>query len=79
MIIDRRTFITRGMTLLVTVPALGALPRWLSTLPPRMTGAGAGENLLVFKIDGWDNKDGEASNGDEVWIRINPSWRVAWR
>ena len=80
MMIDRRTFILQGATLLATAPALaGVLPRSSTTQTPLMTGARADANPVLFKIDGWDHCDAKASNGNEVWIRINQSWRSAWR
>ena len=60
-------------------------------LPPPMAGAGTDVNAIVFKIDGWDRRDDlamdrssanpvtEGSTANEVWIRINQSWRTAWR
>jgi hypothetical protein len=78
--IDRRTFIVQGATLLATVPALGILLQGPSTVQaPLMTGAGANENSIRFKIDGWDCYDSEVSNENEVWLRINQSWRAVWR
>jgi hypothetical protein len=32
---------------------------------------------LVFKIDGWSERDSHA--GDEMWFTFNQSWRTAWR
>jgi hypothetical protein len=46
-------------------------------------------NPVTFKICGWDRHDdidqsstnpaAEGRARDEVWIRINQSWRTAWR
>jgi len=80
MMIDRRTFIIQGATLLATAPAFGVmLPHSSAAQAPLMTEVGAGENSAVFKIHGWDHYEGEASNENEVWITINQSWRAAWR
>ena len=80
MMIDRRTFIIQGATLFATVPALTILMPGSSTAQtPLMTGAGVDENPILFKIHGWDHYEGEPSNGNEVWLTINQSWRAAWR
>jgi hypothetical protein len=80
MMINRRTFIVQGATVLATVPALGILLPGPSTAQsPLMTRAGADENSIRFKIDGWDYCDSEVSNENEVWFRINQSWRAVWR
>jgi hypothetical protein len=80
MMIDRRTFIIEGATLLATGPALsGVLTCSLPARTPPITEAGPGENSAVFKIHGWDHSGEEASNGNEVWLTINQSWRAAWR
>ena len=80
MMIDRRTFIVQGATLLATAPALAILLLSPSTpQTPLMTEAGANENPILFKIDGWDDCDADLTNGNDVWLRINQSWRVAWR
>ena len=80
MMIDRRTFIIQGATLLATAPALAVvLPGSSAAQTPLMTGAGTDETSILFKIDGWDACDAEVSTGNEVWLRINQSWRAAWR
>ncbi len=63
-------------------------------LPPQLAAGGTDMNCVVFKIDGWDRCDdvsidsstiasaGSMTNdppGDQVLIRINQSWRTAWR
>jgi len=83
--IDRRSFIQRT-ALLAVIPTLAA---WypLSTmaeapLPPGRSPQVADTtdaNLGVFKVDGWDHCDPRGSNGNEVLIRINQSWRATWR
>jgi hypothetical protein len=80
MMIDRRTFMIQGATLLATAPALAVVLPHSPTAPtPLITRAGADENAILFRIDGWDSCDGEVSNGNELWLRINRSWRTAWR
>jgi len=60
-------------------------------LPPPTAGSGTAVNAIVFKIGGWDRcgdfaRDRSSadpvtkdSTANEVWIRINQSWRSAWR
>jgi|HubBroStandDraft_5_1064220.scaffolds.fasta_scaffold01249_4 hypothetical protein len=80
MMIDRRTFIINGTTFLAAAPALAVLlPGPSIAQTPLLTRAGADENSVLFKIDGWDAYGAEASNGNEVWLRIDQSWRAAWR
>ena len=80
MMIDRRTFMIQGATLFATAPTLAILLSGSSTAQtPLVTGAGADENPIVFKIDGWDGCDEDTANGNEVWLRMSQSWRVAWR
>jgi hypothetical protein len=80
MMIDRRAFIINGATLLAAAPALAVLlPGPSIAQTPLLTRAGADENSVLFKIDGWDAYGAEASNGNEVWLRIDQSWRAAWR
>jgi hypothetical protein len=70
MTIDRRTFIT-GAALVAIAPSLELLPRQIS----------AGDedaNRIVFLIDGWSIEDGSGAPG-RLWIRLDPSWRAAWR
>lgn len=86
--IDRRTFI-QGAALVATTPALVALrplsseaqsrSSLLTTSVPPVRGDGADGNLVVFKIDGWDYFDPKGSTGNTVLIKINQSWRAAWR
>ena len=78
--IDRRSFIIQGATLLATAPTLAdALTRSSPTRTSHITEAGPDENSTVFKINGWEHYGGEASNGNEVWLTINQSWRATWR
>ena len=67
MIIDRRAFVA-GTTLVALAPALEFVP------VPLPSPANAGR--LVFMIDGWSVSSDSA---DEVWIRVDRSWRSAWR
>ena len=85
MTIDRRSFIQRT-ALLAAIPALAALYPLASIaeapLPPGLSPQAADTtdaNFVVFKIDGWDPCDARVSSGNEALIRINQSWRAAWR
>lgn len=70
MMIDRRTFIA-GATLVAIAPSLEMLPRLVSAHE---------EDALrtVLMIDGWSIDDGSGAP-DRVWIRLDGSWRAAWR
>jgi hypothetical protein len=70
MMIDRRSVIA-GTALAVVAPALS----FASALVPTPA---AEATRWVVKIHGW-NVSGEANAAEEIWIRINHSWRVAWR
>ena len=65
-----------------------------SPSPGRRLGSRADTNGIVFKVDGWDRTHDSATDGSpvpsvahgdnadpdmQVWIRVNRSWRVAWR
>ena len=83
--IDRRTFIQRT-ALLAAIPTLAALYPLSSTaeapLPPLLSPQATrtrDANPVVFKIDGWDHCAAKVSDGNEVLIRINQSWRASWR
>lgn len=82
MTINRRIFI-RGA--LGGVPAFAALlsseplqASQASPLPAQVAEGGTDPNRMVFKIDGWDRWD-TAATDNQVSIRINQSWRTAWR
>jgi hypothetical protein len=66
----------------------------LPSSAPELVATGAETKSVLFKIHGWDRADGVAVDGltsrainpatevatsDPVWIRINRSWRTAWR
>jgi hypothetical protein len=95
MMIDRRTFILLGAPFVAVTSALAIFPSLLpSTLSAWLTAATTDMNCVAFKIHGWDRCDDTASagsqaslagsvtgdsNSDQVCIRINQSWRTAWR
>ena len=66
--VDRRAFVA-GATLLTVAPTLPLLPI-LPSAPVANTG------VVVFLIDGWSTRGDGAG---EVWIRVDHSWRSAWR
>jgi hypothetical protein len=83
--IDRREFI-QAAALVATTPALAALiplapTAQASPVPSRswLAPDSADANSIVFKIDGWDDCDTRVPEESEVSIRINQSWRAAWR
>jgi len=83
--IDRRTFI-QGAALVATTSAFAALSPPSSVMQASLVPAqspsaddATDAQSIVFKIHGWDYCDAEVSNESEVWIRINQSWRSAWR
>jgi hypothetical protein len=85
--IDRRVFI-QGTFLVATTPVVVAFlpladavavssgPDSLPTLEPGPT---TDKDLVLFRIHGWDELDADGPSGDELFIRINQSWRTAWR
>lgn len=85
--IDRRTFIQRTFIAATTpvvvafLPFAGAFPASsrpdsLSTPERRHV---THKDLVLFKIYGWDEVAAEGANGNELFITINQSRRVAWR
>jgi hypothetical protein len=85
MMIDRRAFI-QCAALVATIPTVANLFRLSPTAQasPVPTASPAARNStdsnsMVLKIDGWDLSDVKTSAENEVFIRINQSWRTAWR
>jgi len=75
----RRSFLI-GCGCVVTAPALAAtgLPFAIGTLAPDAPVQVATD--LVFRIEGWEPSiDSQSSDDDRMVIRINSSWRAAWR
>ena len=70
MLIDRREFVTGAA--LVTLAPTPALP---ST---RVAAPSAKHGQLVMKIEGWTSPD-QSGADDEIWIKLDRSWRAAWR
>lgn len=68
--IDRRNF-TIGATLAVVVPPFQLLSCQLPTVAANPTG-------VAFLIHGW-NTSGENSDAEAMWLRVDRSWRTAWR
>jgi len=85
MMIDRRAFI-QCAALVATTPTVATLFRLSPTVQasPVPTASPVARNstdanFIVFKVDGWDCSDAKNSTENEVLIRINQSWRAAWR
>ncbi len=68
--IDRRNF-TIGAAMVAVAPPL----QLLSCQQPT---AAASPTRVAFKIHGW-NTANENSVAEEVWLRLDRSWRAAWR
>jgi len=103
MIIGRRSFV-RTTALVGAASALAYLLSLSSiflshaailrgALPTESDADAKNTNSVVFKIDGWNRRDGIAIDGsttsssgpaidvapdDQVWISINQSWQTAW-
>jgi hypothetical protein len=70
MIVDRRVFVA-GAALAAFAPALRLLPSE-AAVP-----AAAAVEQPALMISGWSVVD--ASVGDQVWMRVGPGWKTAWR
>jgi hypothetical protein len=68
MTIDRRTFII-GTGVAAIAPSLQL---W----PPQLEAGDAGR--VVFMIEGWSVDDASEAT-EQVWIRLDRTWRTAWR
>jgi hypothetical protein len=94
-ILDRRTFIRVSAPFVAAASALASFPPYLiGEAPSRLPAVTDDVEGVVFKIAGWDRcaevagdclKTSSAglmasnSMSDEVFIRVNQSWRTAWR
>jgi hypothetical protein len=73
MVIDRRTFVLGAG--LAAVPILGvALPQQTA----EAAGVAAGASHPVFSIVGWADRD-NAGADNQLWLKVGPGWRTAWR
>ena len=70
MMIDRRNFVT-GAALVAVAPTLRLPP----ASPPTVA---TGLSHPVMMIEGWSVSD-ERSSAAATWIRVDRSWRIAWR
>ena len=82
MIIGRRTFIREGTCVASTAVIATFVSRSPAEQPQpersaQSLGPSAGDPV-VLKIYGW-TLDSESPGENEVFIRINQSWRTAWR
>jgi hypothetical protein len=83
--IDRRSFIQSAAFVATTqaFPPLLPLPSTMELSLVRAESPSARDatdaTCIVFKIDGWDDRATRSVSENEVLIRINQSWRTAWR
>jgi hypothetical protein len=70
MTIDRRTFIV-GTGVAAVSPGLQL---WSLQLPARAAAMSRAE----FMIEGWSVRDASAAT-EQVWLRLDRTWRTAWR
>ena len=79
MIMGRRAFMQRSALAAATPAFAGILSLSVGARPlPEAWAAGAaGANRSACKIDGWDRCEDESR--EHVLIRINQSWKTAWR
>ena len=85
--IDRRVFIQRTFVA-ATTPLVAAFLPFAGTIPASLLADSlstperrhfTNKDLVLFKIYGWDEVEAEGANGTELFIRVNRSWRAAWR
>jgi len=78
--VTRRTFLV-GAGVFAASPVLANVSstarEGARTLPLLRSADLANGTGLVFKIDGWSERDSHAR--DEMWFTFNQSWRTAWR
>lgn len=70
MTVDRRTFIV--------ATASTVLAPSFALLSVQLPAAAIVSDRLILKIDGWSIPD-DSDTADVAWIRIDHSWRAAWR
>jgi hypothetical protein len=70
MMIDRRIFVASA-ALVTAAPTLNLLP---ASPPARATGL----SHPVMKVEGWGVSN-ESNSAAATWIRVDRSWRTAWR
>src|ERR1700748_927474 len=81
MLIDRRTFIQSAACVAALLPLSSRAESQTqpSGGPTSQTaGSTVDRNSIVFKIEGWD-LDSERPTENVTLIRINQTWRTAWR
>jgi hypothetical protein len=71
MTLDRRTFIV-GTGIVAMAPAFEP---WAL---PAASASAADIHHVEFAIDGWSPDDGSTAS-TPVWIKLDRSWRAAWR
>ena len=75
MMIDRRAFVA-GTALVAVAPTLGLLPTQAG--PSVAAPSAATAARIVFMIEGWSAQD-DSTKDDQLWVRVDRSWRTAWR
>ena len=70
MTIDRRTFIVRT--------GVAAIAPSLQLWPLQPSARAVAMNRVVFVIEGWSVEDASEVT-EQVWIRLDRTWRTAWR
>lgn len=84
---NRRVFIQRiflvatAPVVVAFLPLADAVPVSSSrnSLPIQEPDDVTDKDLVLFRIYGWDELDAEGPSGNGLSIRINQSWRTAWR
>jgi hypothetical protein len=71
MIVDRRVFVA-GAAIAAIAPALQVLPAEAAV--PALNDV----IQPVFMISGWSRQD-DPNPDDQLWLRIDHGWRIAWR
>jgi hypothetical protein len=79
MLIDRRAFIQGAACVAALLPLPSrAEPQPIAGPTSPAAGGTVERNSIVFKIEGWD-LDSEGPTENVASIRINRTWRTAWR
>jgi hypothetical protein len=70
MVIDRRTFVVGAAC--VTIASS------LESVPAQPSVGDTDVSRLAFAIEGWCIPDNSGAT-DQIWIRLDSSWRANWR
>lgn len=82
--INRRSFLqlsilTASIPAILAVEAVYVAEPALSASPSRPTREPDDAHAVVFDIEGWDVVDSANPDETSLSIRLNQSWRTAWR